>query len=334
MTMIASGDLAQSYLLKSNTARLKGTLDRLTKEFAEGRVSDVGATLNGDLTRLTAVSRARGMTEGYLSAGREAAAHSAAMQLALQSIAGTTGPMVGKLLTASQLSTDDNVELTGVDARGRLDSVLATMNAASGGRSLFAGQAIDQPAVADAATILTALNAALVGATTAEDAMQRISDWFDDPAGYVAVAYLGDVPLTPVAVSATDRVWMGVTAEDQAFRNMLKGMSAAALLDDPASPLPPVILKDLARLSAEALIAGNDDMTLLAAKLGISEGRIDAATSRAAVDLLAQEMEQSDLVKSDPERLALELEAVQTNLESLYAITARLSRMSLTDFLR
>lgn len=334
MTLVSSGDLAQSYLLKSNTARMKGTLDRLTKEFAEGRVSDVGATLNGDLTRLSAVSRTRAMTQGYQSAGREAAAHSAAMQLALKSIAGTTGPLVGKLLTASQLSTDDNVELTGVDARGRLDTVLATMNSASGGRSLFAGQALNQPAVAGADTILTALKTELIGATTAEEAMQRISDWYDDPTGYVALAYLGDVPLSPVAVSSTDRVWLGVTAEDQAFRNMLKGMSAAALLDDPSSPLPTSIVKDVARMAAEALIGGNEDMTLLAAKLGVSEGRIEVANSRNAVDLLSQEMEQGDLVRSDPERLAIELEAVQTNLESLYAITARLSRMSLTDFLR
>ncbi|TGD65669.1 flagellar biosynthesis protein FlgL [Tabrizicola sp. WMC-M-20] len=334
MTMISAGDLAQSLLLKSQTSRLKGDLGRLTEEFASGRVSDVAATLNGDLTRLTSVSRDRTMTKGYQSAAREAAAHSAAMQSALATIAATTKAMVAPLLTASQLSTEDNVALTGVDARGRLDTVLASMNVTSGGRSLFSGQAIDQPSVAGADTILPALRAELVGATTAQEAMDRISNWFDDPAGYRALAYQGGVPLGSVAVSATDRVWLAVTAEDPAFRAMLKGMTAAALLGDPASPLPATETKKLARLSAEALLTGNDDMTTLAAQLGISEGRIEAAQSRNAVDLLAQEMAQGDLVRSDPERLAIELEAVQTNLESLYAITARLSRMSLTDFLR
>ncbi|MDO9637131.1 MAG: flagellar biosynthesis protein FlgL [Pseudotabrizicola sp.] len=334
MTMVSSGDLAQSLLLKSHTARLKGELGRLTQEFAAGRVSDVGATLNGDLTRLTSVSRARTMTAGYQSAAREASSHSAAMQSALKTIAETSGSLVGPLLTASQLNTEDSVALTGVDARGRLDAVLATMNISAGGRSLFSGQALDQPSVAGADTILTALRAELVGAVTAQQAMDRISDWFDDPAGYRALAYQGGVPLGPVAVSSTDRVWMGVTAEDPAFRAMLKGMTAAALLDDPATPLPATETKTLARLSAETLLAGNEAMITLAAQLGISEGRIEAAQSRNAVDLLAQEMAQADLVRSDPERLAIELEAVQTNLESVYAITARLSRMSLTDFLR
>lgn len=334
MTLVSSGDLAQSFLLKSNTARLKGTLDRLTKEFAEGRVSDVGATLNGDLSRLTAVSRARTMTEGYQSAAREASGHSAAMQSALTAIHKTSGDLVASLLTASQLNTDESISLNGVDARARLDSVLATMNISSGGRSLFSGQALDQPAVAGADTILNALRAELTGATTAQQAVDRISDWFDDPAGYRALAYQGGVPLEPVAVSATDRVWMGITAEDPAFRAMLKGLTAAALLGDPASPLPATEMRKMARLSAETLLAGNEKMITLAAQLGISEGRIEAAQSRNAADLLAHEMAQADLVRSDPERLAIELEAVQTNLESVYAITARLSRMSLTDFLR
>ena len=101
-----------------------------------------------------------------------------------------------------------------------------------------------------------------------------------------------------------------------------------------ALPLPLLESKALARLSAEALLTGQEKVTNLAARLGISEGRIEAAQSRNAADLLAHEMAQADLIRSDPERLAMELEAVQTNLETVFAITARLSRLSLTDFLR
>ena len=75
-------------------------------------------------------------------------------------------------------------------------------------------------------------------------------------------------------------------------------------------------------------------MTQLAAKVGVSESRIDTAQSRNAADLLTLEMAEAELVTSDPYRTAAELEAVQTNLETVYAITARLSRLTLTDFLR
>ena len=334
MNIVSLGDLAQSFLLKSQTARLKGEVGRLTQEFSAGRVSDIGATLSGDLARLTSVSRARTMTQGYQSAAREAATQVATMQSALASISGTIQSLVPNFLTLSQQYNPNHVVMTGEDARGRLDSVLATLNTSAGGRSLFAGQAVLGPAVADAGTILTALRGEVLGAQTAQQTMDRISAWFDDPAGFSALAYRGGPALDDVAVSSTDRVWIGATVENQAILMMLKGLTAAALIDESAATLPAPETRVLARLSAEGLLAGQDAITNLAARLGISEARIDGAQSRNAVDLLAHEMEQADLVRSDPERVAIELEAMQTNLETVFAITARLSRLSLTDFLR
>lgn len=334
MTMVSMGDLAQSFLLKSQTSRLKGEAGRITQELSSGRLADIGAALSGDLGQLTSVSRARALTTGYQSGAREAAIQAAATQSALAKMSDAVQALVPPLLAASQLDLTDQIALTGVDAQGRLDSVLATLNTAVGGRSLFSGQAVHAPAVVGAGPMMTALHTELVGATTAQEAMTRISAWFDDPAGYRAIAYQGGVPLTDVPVSATDRVWLGVTAEDPALRAMLKGLTAAALISDPASPLPVSEGKAMARLSAAALRVGQDALTNLSARLGISEARIEAAQSRNATDLLAQEMAQSDLIRSDPERLAMEIEAVQTNLETVLAITARLSRLSLTDFLR
>jgi flagellar hook-associated protein 3 FlgL len=334
MTLVSLGDLAQSFLLKSQTSRLKGELGRLTQEFSGGRVSDVGAALMGDFARLTSVSRARSITEGYQSAAREASTQAATMQAALASISDSLQALTAPLLTTSQTTNPEQIAMVGMDARGRLDAISATMNVAAGGRSLFAGQAVQGPAVASADTILTALRSELVGAQTAQETMNRIAAWFDDPLGYRTIAYMGGAALDPIAVSPNDQVWLGITAEDRAFREAMKGLTAAALIEESAAVIPAPETRILARMSAEALFAGQDAMLNLAGRLGISESRIDAAQSRNAVDLLTHEMAQADLVRSDPERLAIELQAVQTNLEAVYAITARLSRMSLTDFLR
>lgn len=334
MTIVSFGDLAQSYLLKSQIGRLKGDSVRITQELSSGKLSDIGAAQSGDLSRLSATTRSRSLTEGYQSAAREAASHASASQAAFGMISGTIEDLVSPLLTASQLNVPDQILLTATDARSRLDLVLSTLNSSVGGRSLFSGQDIRGSAVADADTILTALRAELTGATSPEDAMTRISAWFDDPAGFATVAYQGDVPLSNIAVSATDSVWMGTTANDPAIRSMLKGLTAAALVMDPGGALPTLNQASFARVAAEALITGQQDMTYLAGRVGISESRIEAAQSRNAADLLTLEMAESDMVSSDPYRLATELEAVQTNLETVYAITARISRLTLADFLR
>jgi flagellar hook-associated protein 3 FlgL len=334
MTMVSFGDLAQSFLLKSQTSRLKGEAGRITQELASGRLSDVPAALSGDLTRLSALSRARATTEGYQSAARESVAQTRASQVALATIAELGQALVAPLWAASQLPSTEPLTRIGAEARSSLQAVLSAMSASSGGRALFAGVEAQGPAIIGAEPLLAALRDEIAGAATAEQAMARISAWFDAPAGYGATAYLGGAPMADVMVSPNDQVWMGATAADPAFRDMLKGLTAAALVADPANPLSPVQATAFARLAGDAVAAGQDRITGLAARIGLGESRLDAAQSRNAAELMTLEMAQAELVQSDPYRLASELEAVQTNLETVYAITARLSRLSLVDFLR
>ena len=334
MTMVSFGDLAQSFVLKSQTARLKGDLGRITQELGSSRLADVGSAVSGDFSRLSALARARTTTEGYQSAAREVAAQADASQTVIATLSEHMQALIPPLLSASPLMTAEQVAFTGAEARMRFSDVVASLNTSIGGRALFAGRAIQGPAVADAETILTALRSELVGTTSANDAMMRISAWFDNAAGYSTIAYLGDAALDNAAVSPTDRVWLGATADDPAMRATLLGLAAAALIADAGNPLPLSEKGAFTRHAAEMLTAGHDRLLDLGARIGISQSRIEAAQSRNAADLLSLELAQGALVQADPYRLATELEAVQTNLETVYAITARLSRLSLTDFLR
>lgn len=334
MTMVSFGDLAQSFLLKSHTARLKGEAGRVSQELSSGRVSDVGLAVSGDFSRLSALSRSRSVIDGYQTSARDASISAKTAQATIATLSDSVQGLISPLFSVSQLGMADQISLSGTEARAQLSNVLSALNVSVGGRSLFSGIDIEGPAVAGAETILSALRTELIGATTAADATIRISDWFDRVGGYDTIAYQGDTALADIAVSPTDRVWLGATANDPEFRQALKGIAAAALISDPALNLSAPELKDYARSTAETLIAGQDCLTNLAARIGISQGRIEAAQSRNATDLLTLEMEQADLVQSDPYRLASELEAIQTNLETVFAITARLSRLTLTDFLR
>jgi flagellar hook-associated protein 3 FlgL len=164
--------------------------------------------------------------------------------------------------------------------------------------------------------------------------MARISAWFDAPSGYATTAYLGGPAAQDLPISPRDKVWLGVTADDPAFRAAIKGLATAALVDDSALGFSDDQRKALANRAGETVLSATDALVGLGARLGISEARIDTAQSRNQAELLSLEMAQSDLTGSDPYALATELEAVQTNLEMLYSITARLSRLHLTDFIR
>lgn len=334
MTMVSFGDLAQSYMLKAQTSRLKGDTGRITQELASGRLNDVAKSLSGDLGRLGALTRSQDLAAGYVTAAQEGAFRAGAMQRALGVLSESAQLFAPNLLAATQGGSETALSLISNQGAAHLDAALSILNTSAAGRNLFSGAAVSQTAVAQPSTILSALRSEIAGASTPDEIITRISAWFDSPTGFATVAYGGGPPIPNLAVSPDDTVWLGVTANDPAIRETLKAFATAALINDSGVALMPSDMRVLARLAGESLIGGNDALITLSAKLGISEARIDTALSRNSAERLTLEMATADLVQSDPFRLASELEAVQTNLETLYAVTARLSRLNLTDFMR
>ncbi len=334
MTMVSFGDLAQSFLLKTQTSRLKAETGRITQELASGRLSDVSKSLSGDLRRLTALTRSQDLASAYVVSGQEGAFRTSAMQHAISVITDNAQAMTPDLLTAPQHANPQFLALSAMQGVDRFEAILSALNTSAAGRSLFSGTSVTIAAVVSSVTILNALRSEISGATSPDEAITRISAWFDAPSGFAAVAYSGGPPASNLAISADETAWVGATANDPSFREALKGFAAAALINDPAVALQPQDMRTFARLAGESLIAGTDALIQLSARIGVSESRIDTAVSRNMAEKLTLEMATAELVQADPFTLASELEAVQTNLETLYAVTARVSRLSLTDFMR
>ncbi len=334
MTMVSFGDLAQSFLLRSQTARLKSESVRVSKELTSGRLSDVGKALSGDMGRLSSLARAHQITTGFQSVAKDAAFQAQSIQGIISFVTDNSQAMIASLIGAPQNGNGDVPALIGSEARSRLAAVLDAMNSSSSGRALLAGTSVNGKAVTDSDTLLTALRAEITGSGNPDDAIVRLSAWFDSPTGYASVAYLGGVALQDLPISPNDTVWLGVTADDPAFRSALKGLAIAALVDDSVLGFSDSQRKALASRAGEVVLSAQDALVGLGARLGVSEIRMETVQARNQAELLSLELAQSDLVRSDPFTLAIELEAVQTNLEMMYSITARLSRLNLTDFIR
>lgn len=334
MTMVSFGDLAQSFLTKTHSGRLKAESLRITQELSSGQRADIGAAVSGDHTRLAAISHSHRMAEGYLSVAAEAGFRTASLQSVLAKVTDDAATVVSDLALAAQDGSDLTLGLAAGRAHQTLDAMMAGLNTAPGGRSLLGGTAVDGPAVAGANALLDALRPVISTATTAAEAMDLARAWFDDPAGFEVTIYRGGTALPDLAVSESESVWLGGTANDGAFRKVLAGVAMAALANEASPALDPPERQKLASLVSDQTRTGMDAITELAGRVGQSQARIEATQTRLQTERLALEIARSDIVGSDPLKLATELEAVQTNLETLYAVTARLSRLNLADFLR
>lgn len=336
MTVNSIGDMAQSFMLRRLTTNMKKEANTAAQELTTGYTANIGQKLGGDLTRLSGLEATLSRLTGYRVATDTAATTASAMQSVFDKIDALTDGMGPSLLNAA------NSENTGVlqglvgDAAERFDSVLSSLNTRIGDKTLFAGIASDGPAVASSNVILSALEAAVTGAgaVTAVDIEAAVTNWFDSPTGFAIVGYLGNTGANAVAISAEDKVDLGFTAADPAIRDTLKSLAMVALVHRGTVIPDSTTGMQLASSAGNALLQNQSDRTFLAGDLGFAQARIEQAQTRNEAEGSALQLARSDLLAVDPYEAATRMEAAQTQLETLYSVTARLSRLTLVDFLR
>ena len=333
MSQVSLGDMAQSFLLRRQNVALKSDLQRLSTELTTGRVTDAAARVSGDLVPLSGIDASLARLKAYGSVTTEAGLFTGAMQTALGAIDAMSSELSGSLIAAAGGVTPLRIDAVGADARQRFEMAISTLNTRFGDRSLFAGTATNGAATVDADTIMQALDLEVAGLTSAADVETAVAAWFDSPTEFAAQSYLGGGALASVSIAPGEEAVVNVTATDPAIRATLKGLAMAALLDRGVLGGQADARRDLARLAGVSLLQSETDRAYLSARLGTVEGQIDGAMARNAAETTSLQIARSGIVAADPFETASRLEETQAQLEKIYAITARMTRLSLMDYL-
>ncbi len=335
MSFTTIGDLSQSFQLRRDNARLKEDMQRLTTELSTGRTADLRGSTRGDLRPLAALERTVSLLGTFRTANAEAALFAGTAQTALADVEAGAGTLSATALLARTSAVPAQIDAVGREASQQFEAAVARLNVQAAGRTVFAGLATDGPALRPGAEILDALETAVAGATTAADVAAALGTWFGPGGGWESFAYSGSpAPLGALRVSAGEAVDLTVTALAPEIRDTLRGMAMSALLDRGVLSGNVAERAALAGASGEALVAARDGLVSLRAVVGDAEAAIERASVRNEAERTAADLARTALLEADPFRAAAELQAVQGQLETLYAVTARLSRLSLTSFLR
>ena len=334
MGLVSLGDMAQSFMLRRQNVALKSDLQRLSLELTTGRVADIAARVSGDLVPISAIDASLARLNGYRAVTAEAGLFAGSMQTALGVVDEVASDLSRTLLAAASSSTQALIDAAGTEARSRLETAMSALNTRVGDRSLFAGTATNGPAIVPAETMMLALDAAIIGAATAQDIEVAVSAWFNAPAGFAATAYTGNVALARVNIAPGEEAALDITATDPAIRATLKGLALAALLGRGALAGQPAERQSLANRAGLSLLESQTDRTYLAARIGTAQAQIDAAASRNAAESTSLQIARADITAADPFETASKLQETQQQLEKIYAITARITRLSLMDYLR
>lgn len=335
MTMTSIGDLSQAFLNRQHNFDLRSRLNQLAQELSTGHVSDPSSYLSGDFTRLGSVDQAIARNNSYLQNMSQQAALFDHVQISLGSI---QERVLQFEIAARNIDLDQQLSAIariGQDAENAFAAIVAELNGTSLGQNVFSGRATEQQSINNSDAILQDLSLATAGMTDAANIRAAVDLWFDAGGGFDATGYLGSQSAqSAIVVGPNAKVDPLPRADADAIRQSLKGMALIALTNQSGNALDQSAKMALIGGATEPLGQATVGLIDMAASVGNSQERIAQETSRMNAQNTSMGIYRNEMVSADPFETASNLEQVQLQLETHYTVTARLSRLSLVEYLR
>jgi flagellar hook-associated protein 3 FlgL len=336
MTLQSIGDLARHFSMSLQNRSLRTAMGQATKELTSGQKTDLPRDLGASAARLQALRHESRQIASFQAAAEEVSQTLSISQAVLEQFSTRQTDLSSTLLAVSLPGTAQDIGRGAEQATAAFEDMVALLNTSFAGRSLFAGTAENAPATAPATEILESLRLAIAGAPDVATVETTINDWFMQPGGgYEAMGYLGDTGgVSTRRVGPDLDVTLAPRADEPAFRQALAATALAALSADANVPANNLERAELLRHSAEALLSADFGLTRLRADLGSNEARLEDQKTELSARKTALDLMSNDMALADPFEAAGRLQALQLQLETHYTVTARLARLSLSEYLR
>jgi flagellar hook-associated protein 3 FlgL len=335
MSSFTMGDLAQFRLLSRQGTRLRSQMNELSVEATTGLVSDRTQRLRGNYVQMAGIESRIGQIEAYRTVTSEQLILTSGMQTALSTVSDQTKGLSAALLAGVSSQSELRIDALSNQANATLSSTLSALNARIGERALFAGTATNTATFGTADDLMTALQGAVTasGALSSADVETAVNDFFSDPAGFQAVMYKGSDAADPMPIGPEETAQIDITGMDPALVGMLKGVAMAALLSKGVLAGSTTARSDLMRRSAESLAGTQELLAGLSAHLGTTEAAMQNAATRNDAEKNALETARLNLLSVDQYEVAAKYQETQGQLQELYTLTSRASKLSLVDYL-
>lgn len=329
------GDMARHRALQRQASGLKQKITSHSTALTTGIVSDKTRHLGGNFTLLAGVTKSLDLAAARQRIARDVQLFLEVQQLAVDDILTRVQHGFHTLKTLDHNDYATSLTLAANTMMAGLDQVVGRLNTSFAGRSVMAGIASDAAAVAPTDVLLDTLVASLPASTSAQAIHAHVAQWFAPGGGFDSTGYTGGpAPTARLDLGAGQSISVEVTAQDPALRSTLAAFATGALVSRGVFEHDPVAQRALLALAADDLARSDTELISLAARIGAQEEQVAEAGSRAAAEHAAMRIARNELIEADPYESATLLEHAMSQLDMIYNLTARLSRLSLSEYLR
>jgi flagellar hook-associated protein 3 FlgL len=228
-------------------------------------------------------------------------------------------------------------ELHAETARNAFRDSVSVLNGQAGGLSLYAGTATDSPALADADTLLGALDALAQAAASPADAIAAIDDYFRKapPGAFYGSGYTGSPDdSSPVDIGEGRRLDYAVRADDDRLVAVLRSQALAAVVAGGAFAGDDAARMQLLEAAGAAMLSAKEGLLDLRAAVGVSQQALETGKAARVAEQDTLDLARNAILSVDPSEAAAQYQALETQLDTIYTVTARLSEMSYAKYMK
>ena len=318
------------------TTDIKARLDIAAQEAVTGQRADLTKATNGRVGNAHLLNKALNDIE---QSTRINSLSSTRIDLISQGISGARAALDGidtKAIIALNTTSSPGIDTIADEADANLRSVLTALYVKHGTRSLFSGDAPDQAPYAGADALLDDIRNIVTTAGSPTDIETALNTYFDDPAGgFQTNIYTGGTgQSSPLHIGNGQTIDLDVRGDNDSIKDVLRGLAVLATAQDAGYATESAEFSDIYNSGITAISTGTTELITLEANLGIYSETLRKADDRNQFEAQSLTAAYQAITGRDQFEAVAELTQLEVQLEGSYIITARLSDLTLTNFLR
>lgn len=332
MTAYGFPTLLQYSRLNASISDIKQRSEQLRVELSTGRIADLSAELAGSVGDAQLIRKAIGDIANQQTAITRALGRAQTSQLSLSRAADGATELGANVLDAVGRNDDSAIGIFATKAQLQLDAAFTAFNQRYEGRALFSGDEVQQNALADAETLLNDVRAIFAGAADAAQLETDLDTYFNTAGGgFETNIYVGGAGnAARTEISDGELISYSAKADEQPVRDLLRSFATLIVAEEETG----FVDRDAAlSTAASGLIEASDAVALIRARIGASEERMAAAQTRLDAEHTSLAETYNERTARDPYEAATLLQQLETQLQTSFTLTARISRLTLANFL-
>lgn len=351
MKTTAVSTLALQTLLRSQVQNQQSELTKAQKEATTGIYADIGLALGARTASAVDMTNDINSMQATIDSNSIADMRLSSSQSALDQISSNAQTALNALLTISGDSGQSQIRTAQNEIKNAFVATTSASNMSASGEYLFSGINTDSKPLNDyfgasGAGAKADFDAAfssyfgfpqsdpavsnITGAQMSDFISTKVAPMFDSPQWEANWSNASDTPMTS-RIGASETVQTSTTVNTEGFRKVaMASVLGVELLGLNLSSDARSSVKDIA---TQAIGEGIDDIDTERSTLGVSQSRVKKADDSLNSQMTIVKSQINDLESVDPYDAATRVNTLTTQLETSYALTSRISQLSLLNYL-